>query len=69
MVRFSHSAIGRAPTQVDFADYREVPGTGIRMPFRWTFGWLGGRDMFELKEVRVNVPIDAAVFGRPAIRK
>jgi photosynthetic reaction center cytochrome c subunit len=69
MVRFSHSAIGRAPTQVDFADYREVPGTGIRMPFRWTFGWLGGRDMFELKDVRVNVPIDAGVFGRPAIRK
>jgi hypothetical protein len=66
MVRFNNSAIGRAPTQVDFADYREVPGAGIRMPYRWTFGWLGGRDTFELKEVRVNVPIDAAVFSKPA---
>jgi photosynthetic reaction center cytochrome c subunit len=63
MVRFGSSPIGRAPTQVDFADYREVPGAGIKMPFRWTFGWLGGRDSFELKDVRVNVPIDAAVFS------
>lgn len=65
MVRFGSSPIGRAPTQVDFADYREVPGTGVKMPFRWTFGWLNGRDTFELKDVRVNVPIDAAVFGQP----
>jgi hypothetical protein len=65
MVRFSNSAIGRAPTQVDFADYRDVPGAGIKMPFRWTFGWLGGRDTFELKEVRVNAPIDPKVFVKP----
>ena len=69
MVRFGSSPIGRAPTQVDFADYREVGGSGIKMPFRWTFGWLNGRDSFELKDVRVNVPIDSAVFGRPEARK
>ena len=63
MVRFGSSPIGRAPTQVDFADYREVAGAGIKMPFRWTFGWLNGRDTFELKDVRVNVPIDAGVFA------
>jgi photosynthetic reaction center cytochrome c subunit len=63
MVRFGSSPIGRAPTQVDFADYRDVAGAGIKMPFRWTFGWLNGRDTFELKDVRVNVPIDAAVFA------
>lgn len=62
MVRFGTSPIGRAPTQVDFADYREVAGAGIRMPFRWTFGWLNGRDSFELKDVQVNVPIDPGVF-------
>lgn len=65
MVRFGNSPIGRAPTQVDFADYREVGDAGIKMPFRWTFGWLDGRDTFELKDVRVNVPIDPAVFARP----
>ena len=65
MVRFGSSPIGRAPTQVDFADYRDVPGAGIKMPFRWTFGWLNGRDTFETKEVRVNVPIDAGIFATP----
>ncbi|MEO5742217.1 MAG: photosynthetic reaction center cytochrome c subunit family protein [Vicinamibacterales bacterium] len=66
MLRLGSSPIGRAPTQVDFADYREVAGAGIKMPFRWTFGWLDGRDSFELKEIRINVPIDPGVFARPA---
>ena len=65
MVRFGSSPIGRAPTQVDFDDYRDVPGAGIKMPFRWTFGWLNGRDTFELKEVRVNVPVEAGIFAAP----
>jgi hypothetical protein len=65
MVRFGNTPIGRAPSQVDFADYREIAGAGIKMPYRWTFGWLDGRDSFELKDVRVNVPIDPAVFARP----
>ena len=65
MVRFGSSPIGRAPTQVDYSDYRDVPGAGIKMPFRWTFGWLNGRDTIELKEVRVNVAIDARVFQKP----
>jgi photosynthetic reaction center cytochrome c subunit len=65
MVRFGTSPIGRAPTQVDFADYRDVPGAGIKMPYRWTFGWLNGRDTIELKEVRINVPLGAATFAAP----
>ena len=40
-----------------------LPESGIKMPFRWTFGWLNGRDSFELKEVRLNVPIDPGVFA------
>ncbi len=65
MVRFGSSPIGRAPTQMDFADYREIAGAGIKMPYRWTFGWLNGRDTFEIKDVRVNVPLDAGVFAAP----
>ena len=68
MVRFGSTPIGRAPSQVDYADYREVGGAGIKMPFRWIFGWLDGRDSFELKDVRVNVPIDPAVFGKPVLQ-
>jgi hypothetical protein len=66
-VRYGKSPIGRVPTQIDYGDYRDV--SGIKMPFRWTFAWLGGRDSIELKEVQMNVPIDAAMFGRPSLMK
>jgi hypothetical protein len=64
LVRYGNSPIGRVPTQVDYSDYREVGG--IKMPFRWTFGWLDGRDAFELSDVQLNAPIDTARFGLPA---
>jgi hypothetical protein len=63
MVRYGTSPIGRLPTQVDYSDYRDV--NGVKLPFRFTFAWLDGRDAFQLKDVRINVPIDAAKFGRP----
>jgi len=66
MVRYTNSPVGRVPTQVDFADYREVPGTGVKMPYRWNFAWLDGRDIYELREVQPNVPIDAAKFKTAA---
>jgi photosynthetic reaction center cytochrome c subunit len=69
MVRFAGTPIGRAPTQVDFADYRDVPGAGIKMPYRWTFGWLDGRDTLTIKDIRVNVPVDPGVFGKVESRK
>ena len=63
-IRYVDSPVGRLPTQVDYADYREV--SGVKMPFRWTVTWLDGRDSFEMKEIRANVAIDAARFARPA---
>ena len=62
-VRYVASPVGRLPTQVDYADYREV--AGVKLPFRWTVTWLDGRDTVELKDVRPNVAIDAGRFGRP----
>lgn len=64
LVRFSASPVGRLVTQIDYADYREV--AGVRMPFRWTVTWLGGRSTFELTDVEPNVPVDDARFARPA---
>lgn len=63
LVRYSDSPVGLNPTQIDYADYREV--SGVKMPFRWTVTWLSGRSTIELTEVRANVPIDAAKFARP----
>jgi hypothetical protein len=64
LLRFSRSPIGRVPTQVDYADYRDV--NGIKFPFTYSFLWLDGRDRFQLTDVKVNVPIDAAKFGKPS---
>jgi outer membrane lipoprotein-sorting protein len=63
-VRYADSPVGRIPTQIDYADYREV--SGVKVPFRWTVAWLSGQDTVELTQVRVNVPIDAAKFAKPA---
>jgi hypothetical protein len=64
LVRYARTPIGRAPTQIDYSDYRDVDG--IKIPFRWTMGWLDGLDTFELTEVKLNVPVDSVRFGRPS---
>ena len=64
VVRYANSAMGRVPTQIDFDDYRDV--AGVKVPYRWSFAWVSGRDVVELSEVQPNVAIDAARFARPA---
>jgi len=64
VVRHAKTPIGRVPTMIDLGDYRDVGG--IKMPFRITFAWLNGRDAIRLNEVKTNVSIDSAVFGKPA---
>src|SRR5437867_997406 len=64
MVRWNKTTVGTVPVQIDYADYREV--AGVKLPFRTTVTWTDGQNTFALKEVRPNVPIDAARFARPA---
>ncbi len=63
VVRYSESPVGLNPTQIDYADYRDV--AGVRMPHRITVTWLDGKSVTELSEIHPNVPIDAAKFARP----
>jgi photosynthetic reaction center cytochrome c subunit len=63
VVRYTESPVGLNPTQIDYADYREV--AGVRMPYRVTVTWLDGKSITELSEIRSNVPIEAARFARP----
>jgi photosynthetic reaction center cytochrome c subunit len=63
-LRYGNSPIGRVPTQIDFADYRDV--NGVKLPFRITYAWLDGRDSIVLNEIKTNVPVNEAKFGRPA---
>jgi photosynthetic reaction center cytochrome c subunit len=66
MVRYAHSAVGRVPTQIDYSDYRPV--AGVMMPFKWTFGWVSGREEYTLTEVQPNAPVDEAKFAQPVPR-
>jgi hypothetical protein len=64
LVRYADTVVGIVPTQIDYSDYRDV--SGVKMPFNWSTTWTDGQSATELSEVRVNVPIDAAMFMRPA---
>jgi hypothetical protein len=66
MVRYGPSPIGRIPTQVDYADYRDVGG--IKFPFEIKFTWLDGRYTAKLNAVQTNVAIDAMKFGKPSAK-
>jgi photosynthetic reaction center cytochrome c subunit len=64
MVRWTATPVGSVPTQVDYADYREV--AGVKVPFRRIVTQTYMQMTIELTEIQPNVPIDAARFARPA---
>jgi outer membrane lipoprotein-sorting protein len=64
LVYFNQTPVGRIPTRIDYADYRDI--SGIRMPFKWTITWTDGRSVTEINSVQVNVPVDARRFAKPA---
>ena len=63
-VRRFRGPVGRVPTQIDFADYRDV--SGVKMPFRWITTWTDGQATYQLNDLQPNVEIDAAKFSEPA---
>ena len=64
LVRYAETPMGRMPTQIDYADYRELDG--VKTPWRWTLARANGRFTIQLKDVKNNVPIDDAKFAKPA---
>jgi photosynthetic reaction center cytochrome c subunit len=56
LVRYGETPLGRLPTQIDFADYRDAGG--VKIPFRWTLARPGGRFTIQVSEVKENVPVD-----------
>jgi hypothetical protein len=64
LVRFGETPLGRLPTQIDYADYREVGG--VKIPFRWTLARPGGKFTIQISDVKENVPVDDAKFAKPA---
>jgi len=66
MVRYVNSAVGRVPTQIDYADYRKV--AGVMMPYKWTYGWVSGREEYNITEYQANAAVDNSKFAKPVQR-
>ena len=64
LVRYAETPVGRNPTQIDYADYRD--SAGVRIPYRWTLSRPNGRFTIQIKEVQANVPVDDARFAKPS---
>jgi photosynthetic reaction center cytochrome c subunit len=64
-VRYADTIIGRVPIQVDYSDYRDVAGAGIKMPFHVITTWTDGKSDVLLTSAQTNVAIDAAKFNQP----
>ncbi|MEO8593608.1 MAG: c-type cytochrome [Candidatus Solibacter sp.] len=64
LVRYADTPVGRNPTQVDYADYRELDG--VKSPWRWSISRPSGRFTIQVKEAKNNVPIEDAKFAKPS---
>lgn len=62
-VHFSSSPVGRLVWRIDYSEYRDLPGVGVKMPFKWVVTALNGRFTYELSSVQPNVDIPASRFA------
>jgi len=60
MVRYTETSMGRMPTQIDYADYKDAGGA--KMAYRWTLSRPNGRFTVQISQVETNVAIDDAKF-------
>lgn len=63
LVRYAETPLGRNPTQIDYADYRDA--NGVKIPFRWTLARPGNRFTIQIEQVQQNIPVDDAKFVPP----
>ncbi len=66
VVRYAETPLGRDPTQIDYADYRDVDG--VQVPFRVTTSHPASTNTIQLETVQQNIPIDATKFAKPKPR-
>ena len=67
VVRYAESPLGLNPSQVEYADYRDVDG--VQVPFRVTMSDPEDAATIQFEQIRQNVAIDGAVFSKPTDRK
>src|SRR5579862_4737752 len=64
-VSYANTIIGRVPIQVDYSDYRDIAGAGVKLPFHVITTWTDGRSEVQLSSAETNVAIDAVKFNQP----
>jgi hypothetical protein len=64
LIRYAETPLGRNPTQIDYADYRDADG--VKIPFRWTVARPSGRFTIQIDESHQNVPVDDKAFQKVA---
>ena len=64
LVRLADTPMGRMPTQIDYADYKEMDG--VKTPMKWTLSRPNGRFTIQIAEAKNNTPIDDSKFAMPA---
>jgi hypothetical protein len=69
LLRFTITPVAFVPTQIDYADYRELPGVGVKVPFARTVTQTYMQMTLQFTDVQPNAPIDAARFAKPAPAK
>jgi len=69
LLRFTITPIAFVPTQIDYADYRELPGLGVKIPFSRTLTQTYMQMTLKFADVQTNGPIEAARFSKPAPAK
>jgi photosynthetic reaction center cytochrome c subunit len=62
--RFAETPLGRNPTQIDYADYKETDG--VKIPYQWTLARPNGSFTIKVDQVQQNVPIDEKLFVAPS---
>src|SRR5437762_386665 len=63
LIRYAETPLGRNPTQIDYADYRD--SNGQKVPFRWTLSRPGNQFTIQVEQLQQNVPVDDAKFEAP----
>ncbi len=64
VLHFAETPVGRNPTEIDYADYREEGG--VKTPFRWTVARPNGSFTIQIERMQQNVPIGEDKFAKPA---
>jgi photosynthetic reaction center cytochrome c subunit len=63
-IRYAETPLGKNPTQIDYADYRDADG--VKIPYQWTLARPGGAFTIRIDQMQQNVPVDEKLFVVPA---